>query len=83
MIDVVMAVTTCVMGYAMVPQVMKSYKEKQVQMAWQTLVLTTTGIIVMVICFWLDTKRVNVIANSVLILLWGSLIVMKLIFKRS
>ena len=83
MIDVVMTITTCVMGYAMVPQVIKSYKEKQVEMAWQTLILTTTGIIVMVICFWLDKYRFNVIANSFLTILWGSLIVMKLIFKKA
>jgi uncharacterized protein YacL len=83
MIDVVMTITTCVMGYAMVPQVMKSFKDKQVEMAWQTLVLTTTGIIVMIICFWLLNLKINVIANSFLTILWGSLIVMKLIFKKA
>jgi len=83
MIDVVMTITTFVMSYAMVPQVTKSFNDKQVEIAWQTLVLTTTGILVMIICLWLLELKFNVIANSFLAILWVSLIVMKLIFKKA
>jgi hypothetical protein len=82
MIDVIMTTTTCVMSYAMIPQVVKSFRDREVCLAWQTMVLTTACILVLTLCFWHLGLILNTIANGFLVLLWCSLMVMKVLFKN-
>jgi len=82
MIDLIMTLTTCAMGYAMIPQVIKSARDREVAIAWQTLIVTTAGISTFAVCFWVMGLRINVIANGLLVILWASLIVMKIVFKK-
>jgi hypothetical protein len=82
MIDLIMTSTTCVMSYAMVPQVIKSFRDRNVCLAWQTMILTTVCILVLTLCFWHLGLVLNTIANAFLTLLWCSLMVMKVFFKK-
>jgi len=82
MIDLIMTTTTCVMSYAMVPQVFKSFRDKEVCLAWQTMILTTVCILVLTLCFFHLGLVLNTVANGFLVCLWGSLMVMKVIFKK-
>ena len=83
MIDLIMTSTTCVMSYAMIPQVFKSFREKKVCLAWQTMILTTTCILVLTLCFFHLGLVLNTVANGFLVMLWASLMVMKILFKRT
>jgi hypothetical protein len=83
MIDFIMTATTCVMSYAMIPQVVKSLRDKEVCLAWQTMILTTACILVLTLCFWHLGLVLNTIANGFLVCLWSSLMVMKILFKRA
>jgi len=83
MIDLIMTTTTCVMSYAMVPQVFKSFREKEVCLAWQTMILTTVCILVLTLCFLRLGLVLNTVANGFLVMLWASLMVMKILFKRT
>ena len=83
MIDVIMTTTTCVMSYAMIPQVIKSIKEREVCLVWQTLIINTLCILVLTLCFWHLGLLLNTIANAFLVLLWTSMMVMKKVFKKA
>jgi uncharacterized protein with PQ loop repeat len=80
-IDLVMTANTVMVSYAMIPQIIKSIKEKNVGLAWQTLILSTIGCWVFVGCFAYLGLKVNTCANVLIATAWSSLVVMKIIFK--
>jgi hypothetical protein len=50
-IDVVMMIASILFGYSLIPTVLVSFKTKAVGIAWQTLVLTSTGMIMFLPCY--------------------------------
>jgi len=83
MIDLIMTATACAMGYAMVPQVVKSVKDRDVRLVWQTLIVTTICLFILTVCYWQLGLKINTVASGLVTLLWASLLVMKIIFKRT
>jgi hypothetical protein len=50
-IDVVMMFASIMFGYSLIPTVYMSWKTKKVGLAWQTLIMTSTGMVMFLPCY--------------------------------
>jgi len=82
MIDLIMTVVTIGFAYSLIPQIIKSTKEKQVAIAYQTLVICVIGVWTMAICFLTMGKSFTGIANMVTASAWSYLLVFKFFFIK-
>lgn len=76
--DIVMSCVSVAFAYALVPQVIYSWKRKSVELSWQTLIITTIGICIMCVCFLTLGLYFTTVTNGTCGLLWITLLTMKI-----
>ena len=81
MIDIVMTATTCMLSYSLIPQVIKSYRDRKVDFAWQTVIITVVGVWILTACFFQLGLILNGFASVVTASMWTALMLMK-IFRK-
>lgn len=50
-LDIIMMIANVMFGYSLIPTVIGSFKTKSVGIAWQTLILTPTGMFMFLLCY--------------------------------
>lgn len=78
MTDVIMTVATLMLSYSLIPQIIKSYKENKVEITWQTVIITTIALWILVYGFSQLNIIFNTIANVLTATGWTILLVLKI-----
>jgi len=76
-IDVTMGSVAVMFAWSLIPQLKKSWSEKSVEIAWQTLLVSAFGIWVMTVCFAIMGKWLTFSANLITAMCWSTLCLMK------
>jgi len=79
--DIVITIANILFSYALIPQVLKGFKEKRGHIAFQTAFLTTIGLYASCIAF----ISLNLIFSGIICAingtLWAILLIQKIIYK--
>jgi len=62
-IDIIMAIVTIAFVYSIIPQIIKVIRDKRVEIAWQTLFITSIGLWTMAFCFGTLSQHLTSITN--------------------
>ena len=80
--ETILTITTIILSYSLVPQVIKSIRERSVKISLQTLIVSSVGVWTLSVCFLIMGLTFNGLANSLGALLWSILLLMKLIWDK-
>ena len=79
--DIVIFIVNIIFAYALVPQVWKGFKEKKSHIAFQTGILTTTGMYALVIAFFSLGLFFSGIIGTFNATMWLILFIQSIIYK--
>jgi hypothetical protein len=80
-IDLIMMTASILFGYSLIPTVIVSYKTKAVGLAWQTLIMTSTGMIMFLPCYALLGCWLAFTTSLVSTTCWVVLLVLKFRYR--
>jgi len=79
--DYVVAITTILFGYALIPQVYYGFKKKKTTITIQTSTITFLGLYTLAVTFLTLGLYFSTFANLITGTLWAILLIQKLIYR--
>ena len=80
--DIVIAICTIGFSYALIPQILLHFRMERVELTWQTIIITSVGMLVVMICMFSLKLWFTTAMNFLAMLLWITFGVQKIIYKR-
>jgi len=81
--DIMMTVVSLMFIYSLFPQVVMNFRNKKVLISWQTIGITTIGILVVSICYLTMGMTFAGITNMSVGILWAFIGIQKLFYERA
>lgn len=83
MIDIVMAIVNISFVVGFIPQIIKSTNNKDMGcFSWVTLIISSIGVSILAICFFIIDKPITGIVNALVALCWFYLLGLKKVLDR-
>ena len=82
MIDYFMTLVSIGFAYSLVPQMILVTKQKKVEIAWQTLIISSLGLWTYTVCFILLDQKLTGITNTLCASCWTYLLIAKIYYKK-
>lgn len=81
--DYVIAIVGLLFSYSLIPQIIKIFKDPKLVsgFSWQTVVITTVGLLILSICMFTLTCYLSAFTNLITCLCWAIILVEKIIMK--
>ena len=80
--DYVIAICTIGFSYALIPQILLHFRMKRVELTWQTIIITTVCIFVVMICMFSLKLWFTTVMNFLVMMLWMTFGVQKWIYRK-
>ena len=81
--DIILFIGNILLGYALIPQVYKGFKDKKPHIALQTGMITSTALFSITIVYFSLNLIFSGIMVSINTILWITLLIQSIIYKKS
>ena len=81
--DIVMGITSIGFSYSLIPQIVHCAKTHRVDITWQTIIITTTGLFALSMCMFSLNCYFTAITNLITYLCWCIIGIQKESFERN
>jgi uncharacterized membrane protein len=79
--DLVITISTLLLGYALIPQVVHGFKKRKGTVTIQTSLITTLGLYTIAICLLTLNLQFSAIMNFITGTLWAVLLIQRIAYK--
>ena len=79
--DIILLIGNILLGYALIPQVIKGFKEKKPHIAIQTGTITTIALLIITIIYFSLNLILSGIMVSISTILWAILLIQSIVYK--
>ena len=81
--DIALSIASVLLGYALLPQVIKGFKEKRQNLSLQTSILTVLGLMIITISYFTLGLAFSTIVTGITTTLWIILLIQVVVYGRS
>jgi hypothetical protein len=80
--DILITIANAFLGYALIPQIIKGFKEKKVNISFQTIILYAIALYMIAISFFTLELFLSSIVTGIAATLWLILFIQSIIYKN-